>query len=153
MSKIFIDTGAWIACIDKNDKHHKAASDYLETIQRNNIQVVTSNYIFDETITWVKFKLGHKETIKIMNLWEQAKNNDLLTVYWIDEKITETAWNIFKKYNDHNLSFTDCTSFAVCRKYDIKKIFGFDSDFNTLGFLLSPYQIHEKKINYKVLEP
>lgn len=153
LNKVFVDSGGWIACIDDKDKHYKYAISYFHELRDKNIPLFTSNYVMSETITWVKYNLGHDKAIKAMQLWEKAEKNNLLTVYWVDKNVVNDAWQIFKKYKDHQLSFADCTSFAICRKHQIGKVFGFDSDFNTLGFLLSPYQVHEKRAQYNVLQP
>lgn len=41
----------------------------------------------------------------------------------------------------------------VCRTRKIANVFGFDREFNTLGFLLSPFQVHEEKAEYHILKP
>src|SRR5690554_450859 len=151
MKKIFIDTGAWIACVDSNDSNHNFAGDYLKEIRKKNFILYSSNYIFDETITWIKYKLGHQKAVKFKKLWDKSRANNRFEVYWVDESIANKALEIFVEYGEHNLSFTDCTSFVICQQQKIKNIFGFDSDFNTLGFLLSPLQIREKRAEYQVL--
>ena len=152
-NKVFVDSGGWIACVDDKDKHYNSAISYFHELRNKSIPLYTSNYVINETITWVKYNLGHNKAIHAMKLWKKAEKSNLLKIYWIDKNIADDAWEIFKKYEDHKLSFADCTSFAICRKQHIEKVFGFDSDFNTLGFLLSPYQVHEERIEYNVLQP
>ena len=152
MNKVFVDSGAWISVINKSDKHHKKAVSYIKELRNDNIPLFTSNYVKDETLTWLKYNTSHRKAIKAIELWKQAENKKQLKTCWVTEKINKEAEKIFKKYEDHTLSFTDCTSFTICRKHDIKKVFSFDQDFNILGYLLAPYQIKEKNnINYNVL--
>ena len=48
MNRIFIDTSAWYAFIDKNDPDHKES----EKLYKSNTKpLITSNFIFDETVT------------------------------------------------------------------------------------------------------
>ena len=42
-NRIFIDTSAWYAIIDKNDQDHVAAVSKIQILDR---PLVTSNYIF-----------------------------------------------------------------------------------------------------------
>lgn len=152
-NKIFVDTGGWIACMSENDKHHRSAVKYMLELRKQQVPLITSNYIIDETLTWLSYNNLHDKALKVRNLWKDAEKNESLRIHWIDSNITEEAWEIFYRFSEHKLSFTDCTSFAICKNDNIKKIFGFDKHFNVLGFLLSPYQIHESKIEYDVLKP
>lgn len=152
-NKIFIDTGGWLACMNKKDKNHKEALEYLTMIRKNNNQMVISNYIMSETLTWLNYNNYHSIALDMMRLWKEAERNNTLKIHWVDKSISDDAWEIFTQFNDQRLSFTDCTSFVICRRNKIKKVFGFDSDFNALGFLLSPYQIHEKNGCYDILRP
>ena len=52
-NRIFIDTSAWYAIIDKNDQDHAAAVSKIQILDR---PLVTSNYIFDEILTLLKTK-------------------------------------------------------------------------------------------------
>ncbi|MEJ6952370.1 type II toxin-antitoxin system VapC family toxin [Natronospora cellulosivora (SeqCode)] len=124
---------------------------YIQEIRKKQILLYTSNYVIDETLTWLAYNGLHEKAIKVMELWKEAEKNQSLKTIWVDKDITDEAWLIFSKFADHKLSFTDCTSFAICKELGINKVFGFDDHFNILGFLLSPYQIHESKVSYDVI--
>ena len=151
--KVFVDTGGWIACLSRGDKNHDSAVSYLMELRKRQIPLFTSNYIIDETLTWFSYNNLHEKAVKVMDLWKEAEKNHSLKVYWVEKDLTEEAWEIFYKFSEHKLSFTDCTSFAICKKNKIETVFSFDKHFNILGFLLSPYQIHEKRMEYSILKP
>ena len=46
--KIFVDTSAWYAFIDRNDRDHSAAVNKVQGLDRF---LLTSNYVFDEILT------------------------------------------------------------------------------------------------------
>jgi predicted nucleic acid-binding protein len=46
----------------------------------------------------------------------------------------KAAFELFKKYFDKNLSFTDCTSFSLMRRLKLKVAFTFDCHFQQVGF-------------------
>ena len=48
------------------------------------------------------------------------------------------ALELFRKLGDQQVSFTDCVSFALMRRYGIDKAFGFDRHFVHAGFELWP---------------
>lgn len=45
----------------------------------------------------------------------------------------QRADEIFLKYTDHRISYTDCTSVAVMERLGIDTVFSFDRDFETMG--------------------
>ena len=42
--------------------------------------------------------------------------------------------NLFEKFADQEISFTDCVSFALMREADIQQAFSFDWHFERAGF-------------------
>ena len=57
----------------------------------------------------------------------------LLTVVQIDETVFTAAKMLFRQYDSAKLSFTDCTSFTLCRANNITKAFAFDRHFQMMG--------------------
>lgn len=135
---IFVDTSAFLAIVNEKDDNHRAAKRFLEEIKRGKVKVkkiITSDYIIDETLTRIRYSVGHKEAVEWGNGILASKVIDRMEV---GKEIFELAWNIFAKYEDKKLSFTDCTSFAVMKKRGIEKVFAFDEDFERMGFVLMP---------------
>ncbi len=136
---IFIDTSAFLALVNEKDKNHAAAMQFLEEIKNGKIRVkkiITSDYIIDETLTRIRYSVGHNEAVE----W----GNDILASRVIEKieigsEIFGYAWELFRTYNDKKLSFTDCTSFALMKKRGIEKAFSFDGDFEKIGFFLLPH--------------
>ena len=153
INTVFVDTGGWLACMNKKDEHHRSAKEYFIELKKENVPLITSNYVICETLTWLNYNNCHDIAVKAMNLWKEAEQLKLLSIYWVDKNITDEPLEIFQEFFDQKLSFTDCASFAICRKAKIKKVFGFDKHFNALGFLLSPYQVHEYRVEYDILQP
>ncbi len=52
---------------------------------------------------------------------------------YIDDSVYRNTVALFKKYDSVTLSFTDCTSFIVCKKYEIREAFAFDQHFTMMG--------------------
>ncbi len=44
MKRVFVDTGAWYAVVDKKDPDHKQAEAYF---RNNKTPLLTTNFIFD----------------------------------------------------------------------------------------------------------
>lgn len=130
-TKIFVDTSAFIALFDKKDNYHRKAAVYLENLDPGVAQLHTSNYIIDETITRIRMLNGHHPALEFANNFFRSK---IFHYHYIDQESEKNAFELFKKYSDKELSFTDCTSFALMRQLGIKKAFAFDEDFINVGF-------------------
>ena len=126
-NKIFVDTSAWYAIIDKNDRDHALAATKIQVLDR---PLVTSNYIFDEILTLLKAKLGFAVAV---NFGQKLWNQEISALVRITEDDEERAWRIFRQYDDKGFSFTDCTSFALMERLDINTVFAFDDDFIQYG--------------------
>jgi len=136
--RLFIDTTAFIALEDEDDKEHKTALDYREKIRLGETSfraLYTSNYILDEVFTLLRLKLSHQAAV---TFGENIKRSKILRVLRITPEIEINAWNIFKKHRDKDFSFTDCTSFALMEQEAISTAFTFDKHFQQYGFQTVP---------------
>jgi predicted nucleic acid-binding protein len=138
MKKIFIDTSAWDAIEDSGDVNHEAAMIFKDEIA-NRYELITSNYILDETYTLLLRNIGYARTVAFHRQLEMLKKAGVLQVIQLSENIIENAWIIFEKYNqDKCWSFTDCASYAAMKDQDIDEVFSFDRHFEQMGFIRKP---------------
>ena len=130
---MFTDTRAWYAYIDKSDTNH---ADAVELVKNLNRPLITSNYIFDETLTLVKLRMGYNVAISLgQKLWSQ----EVASLVRVTEEDESRAWEIFVQYEDKGFSFTDCTSFAIIERLKIDTAFAFDDHFIQYGkFIVIP---------------
>ncbi|MDI7246493.1 MAG: hypothetical protein QME92_03335 [Bacillota bacterium] len=133
--KVFADTGAWIALLVESDVNHTKARSALSRFLAEHALVVTSNYVIDETVTWLRYHVSHKAAVAFHETLTEAQAAHGLRVAWVSERIEGEAWNIFLRYSDHELSFTDCTSAVIARELGLL-VWAYDRDFTTLGFQL-----------------
>ena len=131
--KLFVDTSAWLALNDKNDQHHSEAVSRSAKIKQQKIQLVTSEYVLDESITIIRYRVSHRAAVVF---GDSLMSSTILTIADITDEERFKAWVLFKKYGDKELSFTDCTSFALMMKLGLQKAFAFDNHFRQLGFQL-----------------
>jgi len=62
----------------------------------------------------------------------------VVKILHVTEKLEEQGWQIFKKYNDKDFSFTYCTSFSIMDSEEIQQAFTFDKHFLQYGFNIRP---------------
>jgi hypothetical protein len=131
--RLFVDTSAWLALNDKNDQYHGEAVSRTTMIQQQKIQLVTSEYVFDESVTIIRDRISHRAAVAF---GDALISSNVASIEDITDEERLKAWALFKKYRDKDLSFTDCTSFALMIKLKLRKAFSFDDHFKQVGFEL-----------------
>ena len=97
--------------------------------------MLTTNFIFDETVTLLRRRLGW--TIAA-DFGRMLKDSGLVTLLAVRREDEENAWELFLKSKDQDFSYTDCTSFTVMGAFRIKAAFSFDTHFKTMHFQVFP---------------
>ncbi len=133
---IFVDTGAWIAILNRRDQHYQEAVAIYNRLQQRQTRLLTTDYVIDETITRLRYDTNHSLAVMFFDRVELFIETGVLTVVEIDRDVFEKAIALFRQYDSARLSFTDCTSFVVCRENDIREAFAFDQHFSMMGINL-----------------
>lgn len=135
---IFIDSGGWIALLNRTERLHPAARDYYAERVAERERFLTTNYVVDETATRLRYDAGLEAALSFRAALERAVRARRLRVAWIDTRLEREGWGILQRYADIDLSLTDATSVVVARRAKVREVFGFDRDFLALGFDLQP---------------
>ena len=121
---IFVDASAAVSYFDVEDVNHTQALTLSSHFGEN--KIITSNYVFAEIVTIVSQNAGKDTAIDAGNYI-----GDTFSIIRISPEIEDLAWEIFKKQKSKNVSFVDCTTFALYQKGIFDKAFSFDGDFKT----------------------
>ncbi|MDE0063758.1 MAG: PIN domain-containing protein [Gammaproteobacteria bacterium] len=132
MKRLFVDTGAWYALIDRRDPDHEPVT---AALREHRDRLLTSNFVLDETLTLVRYRLGWNIAHR---LGEQLRTGSLARLERISPSDEEAAWAIFATYFDKSFSFTDCTSFALCNRLELPLCVAIDNDFRSFGLHCLP---------------
>lgn len=132
MERLFIDTSAWFAFANRKDPDHVAVRAVLNGFQG---RLTTSNFIFDETVSLCRYRLGYPAAERVGSVLLDANSVDLIRLTPEDE---QAAWTLFRNRSDQRYSFTDCTSFSLMRRLGITNAVALDEDFRTEGFEVAP---------------
>lgn len=127
-----------MALANSQDQYHQAAVKCLEGLRSLKTLFVTTNFVLDETYTRLRVRAGVRVAVLFGEKIRTSRETNICTV---DTPVEKAAWEIFKKYHDHDLSYTDCTSFAFMRLKKIKEAFTFDNDFKIFGWHIHPIDI------------
>jgi predicted nucleic acid-binding protein len=137
---IFVDSGAWIALLNQKDPHHDDAVAIYNDLVQQNAQLLTTDYVIDETVTRLRYDWSHSGAVQFLNFIKRTKEATeeigALTIAAINSTSFQEAERLFRQYNTATLSFTDCTSFVICQQYKISEAFAFDQHFTMMGITL-----------------
>ena len=131
VEKVFVDTSAFYALMDRSDRWHPSASRLWTRFLEEDHELKTSNYIIVETLALLQNRLGFEAA----DLWARDVLGVVETI-WVDEMVHRLATEIWLSLGRRRLSLVDCASFVVMRHDKLEKVFGFDEHFAEHGFEL-----------------
>ena len=124
---ILVDSSVFCAYANVRDVHHGAAKIIIgEIASGKHGRAVTTDYIFDESVTVALRKANKKTAVELGGF---ILDSELLLAE-INSQVFKKAWDLFRKAD--GLSFTDCTSVAFMRVFGVDKIATFDKDFSNI---------------------
>ena len=130
MSRVFVDTSAYYAFIDRTDVSHIAAQSQFIRMFGDGTELVTTNFVLAETHALLLNRIGHIAAIRFLNTFFQSS----MTLIRVTEADETSARQIIFAASDKDYSYTDATSFAVMNRLHIKVAFTLDHHFAQQGF-------------------
>ena len=127
--RLFVDTSAWLALNDRNDQYYSRAVTKSTEIKKHRIELITSEYIIDESITLIRYRVSHQAAVIFGN---SLLDSNIVRIEDVNAEDRLKAWEMFKKFEDKELSFTDCTSFVLMKNLRLQKAFTFDEHFRAM---------------------
>lgn len=126
---VFIDTCVFVAARNRSDVNHGRAVELLRAALRGEYGAMyTSDYVFDEAVTVALVRTGRPEIA--IDIGEFILSSRRLRMLYVDRTILMDAWRIFRNYAGRGVSFTDATSIALMKRYNIDYIMSFDKHFD-----------------------
>ena len=130
-----MDTAGWIACVNAADLAHKRAVASRDGWLRDGGGLVTTDYIVDETLTFLRVRYG----LSVAKAWwHQVGSSSRVRWEYISLERADKARELFFRYTDKEFSFTDCTSFVVMRELKLRDALTTDRHFAQAGFRTLP---------------
>jgi len=125
---IFLDTSVLVSyLVEKDSNHPRAVILVDEIVSGKHGSAVTSDYVFDETVT---VALVRSKSLDIA-VAAGALIKESISMIKIDEDIFENSWMVFKNQESTRFSFTDCTILTLVKENHIDKIATFDKEFQS----------------------
>jgi len=129
MKPFFVDTSAFYALADRDDRHHAEACAIVERELKSKTHPFTTNYVVAETHVLILSRLGHQAARRWLR-------DFVLPQEQVSEADQQAARAIILRHADKGYSLTDATSFAVMRRSGVHQVFAFDVHFAQFGFEL-----------------
>lgn len=136
--RVFIDTSAWVGLLNAGDQHHADARKIWKKILDDRMDIYTSDYVVDETLTLLRRRAGTELAAKFAG---KLKNGFFMNLVFVSEDDFWKARDMFIKFADRDFSFTDCVSFVLMEKYKVRKSFAYDRHFQAMNF--EPLSCHQ----------
>lgn len=121
---------------DFSDPAHESCRRVRDSHLADNGALVSTNYVLDETLTLIRFRLGLPAATR---WWAQVGASTRIRWEQIGPRRAEVARNWFFDWQDKHFSFTDCTSFVVMKELGLRRAMTTDRRFVQAGFETVPH--------------
>jgi predicted nucleic acid-binding protein len=126
----FIDTSAFLAALDKDDRFHEGAATKWAALAKSRTELWTTDYVRLESWSLIQRRLGPQAVMAFQDDWLP-----LCKIHEVGHDGFERAaaqWRIAQR---RNLSLVDLTSFDAMRQLAIRTALAFDGHFQEMGYL------------------
>jgi uncharacterized protein len=131
---VFVDSGAWIALAASRDPLHERAREQWNQLQSAGAKLHTSVPVVIETFTF----LDRNANRDVALAWKQSLYRlGSIKLLACELRDLEQSWDYFKRTDLHKLSAVDAASFAIMRRFRIRRAFTFDHHFAVAGFRIA----------------
>ena len=131
--RIFIDTSAFFALLDRDDANHLKSKRKWGDILSYENTLVTSNYVLVECFALMQSRIGLQA---VRGFQEDVL--PLINIEWVTSEIHRSGVSALLAASRRKLSLVDCVSFEIMRTLGIKTVFAFDLHFAEQGFKSIP---------------
>ena len=117
---VLLDTGFILALRNEDDTNFQHAQEIMRSrlIKKEYGRILVTDYVFDEVMTLILVRIKDK---KFMRETKQflLETKRVLSLRIPDEAFWKTV-DLFSKYFDQGLSFTDCTFLSLADSFSFK---------------------------------
>jgi uncharacterized protein len=124
---ILVDTGIWVASANPHDRLHGTATNLVHNSPDD---LVTTDYIVDESLTLLR---SRRRPAAAIMLGERLFGGAITDIHHVEPNDVREAWQIFQQFRDKEWSFTDCVSYVVMQRLNIRTAYSFDHHFHQFG--------------------
>lgn len=131
MSKIFVDTAAWIALLNTSDALNPPAKQVMNRLRQQKAFLVTTEFVLLEVADALSAPTIRTRTVAFINGLQQLNNLQIIPV---SQALFTSGWQLYSQRPDQEWGLTDCISFVVMTQEQIAIAFTSDRHFQQAGF-------------------
>ena len=128
----FLDTGIFIAFLDRSDRYHAEAVGLFAAPPR---RWYTSFGVAAETYGWFLHRLGEDSARTFRLLLADLRNLELLA---IDQAVHDAVGRKLERLRGHKLTYVDASSLVLLEHHRIGEVWGTDRDLALEGAHVVP---------------
>lgn len=136
-SKLFVDTGAFIALASSADRLHREAVEFYRSMPPG-VSRLTTAAVVGETYTFLRYRAGRVPALRWLDHIEDAIGTHHLRLVYPDEALDRATRKVLRRYADQELSYADALTLVVLEQESIDFVFGFDHHLALTGRVLVP---------------
>ena len=129
---VYLDTGAFIAFLDRSDHYHPAAVDLFADPPR---RWCTSLAVVSETHGWFLHRLGEESARTFRLALADFPRLELLAV---DRVHHRAVCHMLDRFRGRKLTYVDASSLVFLEKRRIREVWGTDQDLTLTGARVIP---------------
>lgn len=129
---VFLDTGLFIAFLDRSDRHHPDAVELLANPPR---RWYSSLAVISETYGWFLHRLGEDAARTFRMAVADFPRLKLLP---IDRKVHADVIRKLERLRGHRLTYVDASSLVFLERLRISEVWGTDLDLSLEGARVMP---------------
>lgn len=131
---VFIDTSAFFAAVDRDDRWHRIASEGFAGLVRERRPVHTTNLVVAEAYVLLLTRLNRT----VATRWLEALD---IPVRFQRREDHPQVQKLLHRHPELALSYTDALSFLAMDDLSIRQAFTFDRDFQAYGWEVFPHPL------------
>lgn len=132
MNSVFIDTSFYIAFASPRDRWHQEATAIGSKCRGT---MITTEFILVELGNYLCAVSKRRSASQIISMLRSDKRTVIIPA---SSQMVEAGTSLFNKRGDKSWSLTDCISFALMEKEEIRQAYSFDHHFSQAGFEVFP---------------
>lgn len=132
MTRVFIDTAAWIALVNTRDALHLSAKKAMNELRWSDARLTTTEFVFLEVANALSSPNFRAQTIKLLDGLRALQSVQVIPV---DSTLLAEGFDLYRARLDKEWSLTDCISFVVMEANNIAHAFTSDHHFEQAGFI------------------
>ena len=114
---VFLDTGFILAIRNFDDINHIKATEIMRKCLSGKYgRIIVSNFVFDETVTLTLVRTNNKNLVK--DIGDYILNSQRIILLHLSEIEFLATWELFLKYFENGLSFTDCSLLVMGKLFE-----------------------------------